>query len=146
MIFETTPVVLGSALERGDGDAQIREWAQMEQNYVLDFGWLGESLPVLLSGSILSIKLMLIASVASFAVGLLAGQLRMARNPILWLPAAAYIDFFRTTPILVQIVFFFFLLPIVFGVHTDAFTAGFIALSLNYGAFFAEIFRAGVGS
>ena len=115
-------------------------------NYQLDFSWLGENLPRLVGGAVLSLKLMLIAAIASFVIGLFAGQMRMAKNPLLRFLAAAYIDFFRTTPLLVQIVFFFFLLPILFGVRTDAFTAGCIALSLNYGAFFAEIFRAGVGS
>jgi len=114
--------------------------------YQLDFSWLGENLPRLIGGAMLSLKLMLFTAIGSFVIGLIAGQMRMAQNPLLRLPAAAYIDFFRTTPLLVQIVFFFFLLPIFFGVRTDAFTAGCIALSLNYGAFFAEIFRAGVTS
>jgi polar amino acid transport system permease protein len=114
--------------------------------YQLDFSWLGENLPRLLAGAMLSLKLMLFTAIASFAIGLIAGQMRMAQSPLLRFLAAAYIDFFRTTPLLVQVVFFFFLLPIFFGVRTDAFTAGCIALSLNYGAFFAEIFRAGVNS
>jgi len=116
------------------------------QRYQLDFGWLVESLPRLFDGAVLSLKIMAITAVASFAIGLVAGQMRMSRSPLLRWPAAAYIDFMRTTPLLVQIVFFFFLLPVLFSVRTDAFTAGCVALSLNYGAFFAEIFRAGVGS
>jgi ABC-type amino acid transport system permease subunit len=60
--------------------------------------------------------------------------------------ARAYVDFFRLTPILFQIVAIFFLLPLLFDISVPAFTSGVIALSLNYGAFFAEIFRAGVQS
>jgi glutamine transport system permease protein len=118
----------------------------MNSTYQLDFSWLPENMPRLLEGAGLSLKLMLFTAVASFAVGLVAGQLRMSRNPLLRFLSAAYIDFFRVTPVLVQIVFFFFFLPIYAGVRTDAFAAGFVALSLNYGAFFAEIFRAGVTS
>lgn len=118
----------------------------MTQTYTLDFSWLDENIGRLLEGAALSIKLMLLTAVASFAIGLIAGQMRMSKSPLLRLPAAAYIDFFRTTPLLVQVVFFFFLLPIYFKLRTDAFTAGCVALSLNYGAFFAEIFRAGVTS
>ncbi len=118
----------------------------MNQTYTLDFGWLHENLPRLVEGAGLSVRLMIITAAASFVVGLIAGQMRMARSPLIRWPATAYIDFFRTTPILVQIVFFFFFLPIYFNIRSDAFTAGFVALSLNYGAFFAEIFRAGVGS
>jgi His/Glu/Gln/Arg/opine family amino acid ABC transporter permease subunit len=118
----------------------------VNQSYQFDFSWLPDNLPRLMDGALLSVRLMLITAIASFVIGLIAGQMRMARNPLISWPAAAYIDFFRTTPVLVQIVFFFFLLPIFFGMRSDAFTAGFVALSLNYGAFFAEIFRAGVGS
>ena len=64
--------------------------------------------------------------------------MRMSRNPIPRTLAAVYIDFFRTTPMLVQIVFFFFLLPTMLGIRTSAFVAGCVALSLNYGAFFAD--------
>ncbi len=95
----------------------------------------------------MSIKLMLATAPACFAVGIVAGQMRMSKTVAVRLPATAYIDFFRTTPLLVQVVFFFFLLPIYLpGLRPDAFTAGFVALSLNYGAFFAEVFRAGVTS
>lgn len=118
----------------------------MEQTYQLEFGWLADHYSLLLNGALLSVKLMLVAAVGSFAVGLIAGQMRMAKNVAIRWPATAYIDFFRTTPLLVQIVFFFFALPIFLGIRTDAFMAGFVALSLNYGAFFAEIFRAGVTS
>jgi len=118
----------------------------MDQAYILDFSWLAEYYPRFIHGALLTLQLTAFTAVASFLVGLLAGQMRMASSWIVSIPAAAYIDFFRTTPLLVQVVFFFFFLPLFFGVSTDAFTAGIIALSLNYGAFFAEIFRAGVGS
>ena len=53
-------------------------------------------------------------------------------------------DLFRLTPPLLQIVLIFFLLPVATGMRLPAFEAGVIALSLNYSAFFSEIFRAGV--
>lgn len=118
----------------------------MAQQYQLDFSWLAESAPRLADGALLSLKLMAITAIVSFAIGLVAGQMRMSKTLLLRWPAAAFIDFIRATPLLVQIVFFFFLLPVLFSIRTDAFTAGCVALSLNYGAFFAEIFRAGVGS
>jgi His/Glu/Gln/Arg/opine family amino acid ABC transporter permease subunit len=111
-----------------------------------DFSWLPANLPRLLDGAWLSVKLMLMTAIASFAVGLVAGQMRLSSKWYVRLPATAYVDFFRTTPQLVQIVFFFFLLPFYLGIHTTPFMAGFVALSLNYGAFFSEVFRAGVTS
>jgi His/Glu/Gln/Arg/opine family amino acid ABC transporter permease subunit len=118
----------------------------MDHAYSVDFTWLAEYYPRFVYAALLTLKLTAFTAVGSFLVGLLAGQMRMASSWIVRVPAAAYIDFFRTTPLLVQVVFFFFFLPLFFGVSTDALTAGIIALSLNYGAFFAEIFRAGVGS
>lgn len=118
----------------------------MGQGYNFDFSWLGENIPRLLDGALVSLKLMALTAVTSFIIGLVAGQMRMSKTRLLRWPATAYIDFLRTTPLLVQIVFFFFLLPLLFEVRIDAFTAGCVALSLNYGAFFAEIFRAGIGS
>jgi polar amino acid transport system permease protein len=118
----------------------------MDHAYIMDFSWISEYYPRFVNAAILTLKLSLITAAASFVIGLIAGQMRMAKNILIWMPSAAYIDFFRTTPLLVQVVFFFFFLPLFFGMRADAWTAGILALSLNYGAFFAEIFRAGVGS
>ena len=115
--------------------------------YTFDFSWLPENLPRLIDGAIMTIWLTLITAPACFIIGVIAGQMRMSKHAFVRFPAVAYIDLFRTTPFLVQLVFFFFLLPLYFpGVRFDAFSAGCVALSLNYGAFFAEIFRAGVMS
>ena len=115
--------------------------------YTFDFSWLPENLPRLIDGAIISLWLTLVTAPACFAIGVIAGQMRMSKLAIVRIPAAAYIDLFRTTPFLVQLVFFFFLLPLYFpNMRFDAVSAGCVALSLNYGAFFAEIFRAGVTS
>jgi His/Glu/Gln/Arg/opine family amino acid ABC transporter permease subunit len=90
---------------------------------------------------------MLVTAPACFVIGIIAGQMRLANSYVARAAATAYIDLFRTTPLLVQLVFFFFFLPIyVPGFRFTAFSAGAVALSLNYGAFFAEIFRAGITS
>ena len=56
-----------------------------------------------------------------------------------------YILIMRGTPLLLQIIFIFFGLPIV-GISIDRMPAAILAFTLNYGAYFAEIFRAGIGS
>jgi polar amino acid transport system permease protein len=115
--------------------------------YTFDFSWLPENFPRLIQGAILSIKLMLVTAPSCFAIGIIAGQMRLSRWRVLRVASAIYVDLFRTTPVLVQLAIFFFVLPIYFPTYRfDAFTAGCVALSLNYGAFFAEVFRAGVAS
>ena len=115
-------------------------------SYVFDFGWLPGALPIFLQAAFLTIQILVWSAIISIIVGLLAGQMLMSKRAWLRVPARIYVDFFRLTPILFQIVAIFFLIPIVFGVSMPAFTSGVIALSLNYGAFFAEVFRAGVQS
>lgn len=114
--------------------------------YNFDFSWFQDSLPIFLRAAFLTIQILIWSAVISIAIGLLAGQLLMSRRVWLRVPARIYVDFFRLTPILFQIVVVFFLIPILFDVSVPAFSSGVIALSLNYGAFFAEIFRAGVQS
>jgi His/Glu/Gln/Arg/opine family amino acid ABC transporter permease subunit len=114
--------------------------------YVFDFSWLPGALPIFIQAAFLTIQILIWSAIISIIVGLLAGQMLMSKRAWLRVPARIYVDFFRLTPILFQIVAIFFLIPIVFGVSMPAFTSGVIALSLNYGAFFAEVFRAGVQS
>jgi ABC-type amino acid transport system permease subunit len=61
-------------------------------------------------------------------------------------PAATYVGLFRGTPLLLQILFIYFALPPLLDIRLDAMPAGILALSLNAGAYLAEIFRAGVES
>jgi glutamine transport system permease protein len=114
--------------------------------YRFDFSWVPDALPTFIGAAWLTLQILVASAVLSIAVGLLAGQLLMARQVWLQVPARIYVDFFRLTPMLLQIVAVFFLLPILLQIRVPALYSGIIALSLNYGAFFAEIFRAGVMS
>ena len=60
-------------------------------------------------------------------------------------PAATYCELFRDTPVLVQLFWVYYVLPVLTGVRLSAFAAVVIGLSLNSGVFLAEIFRAGPG-
>jgi His/Glu/Gln/Arg/opine family amino acid ABC transporter permease subunit len=114
--------------------------------YQFDFTPVWEAMPFLLQGVVVTLQVTALSLVLAVILGLIAGQLRMSRFRVIRLPVTAYIDFFRTTPMLVQLVWIFYVVPIVFGIRATDFQSGVIALSLNYAAFFAEIFRAGVTS
>jgi len=111
---------------------------------VFSFRIVIDYLPDFLAGAWLTLLL----SVASVTVGLLLGLLlaiaRYSRLPLVDWPAYAFIEFFRTTPPLVQIVWLYYGLPLFFGEDLGAFGAAAVALGLNIAAFFAEIFRAGI--
>lgn len=115
-------------------------------SYTFDFSWFEGSLPIFIQAAFLTIQILIWSAVLSVTIGLITGQMLMSKRLWLRVPARIYVDFFRLTPILLQIVAIFFLIPIVFDVSMPAFTSGIIALSLNFGAFFSEIFRAGVQS
>lgn len=115
-------------------------------SYSFDFSWVAAALPIFARALSLTVQILVWSAILSIVIGLLTGQLLMSKRIWLRTPARIYVDFFRLTPILFQIVAIFFLVPLVFGLSIPAFTSGVIALSLNYGAFFSEIFRAGVQS
>lgn len=77
-------------------------------------------------------------------LGLITAIVRRAQVPVLTQIAVAYIEFFRGTPALIQIVWMFFCLPLLLGIQISALVAGTLALGLNAGAFLSEIFRAGL--
>jgi His/Glu/Gln/Arg/opine family amino acid ABC transporter permease subunit len=99
---------------------------------------------------VLGLKYTLLISALSLllgnVVGLLAALMRISRKVPFTQIAYIYIDFFRTTPALVQLIWIFYVLPILLGINLDPISAGVIALSLNAGAFLAEVFRAGIES
>jgi polar amino acid transport system substrate-binding protein len=96
-------------------------------------------------GAALTLGLSLASMALAMAVGAgLASMRRYGSPPVRWL-AIGYVEFFRGTPLLVQLIMVYFGLPEL-GVRLDPFTAGWIALGLNYAAAEAENYRAGLES
>jgi len=98
----------------------------------------------------LGLKYSLLVSILSLLfgnlIGIVAAMMRMSgKFPFVQI-AYIYIDFFRTTPALVQLIWIFYVLPILVGLNLSPVTSGVIALSLNAGAFLAEVFRSGLQS
>jgi His/Glu/Gln/Arg/opine family amino acid ABC transporter permease subunit len=98
----------------------------------------------------LGVKFTLFVSAISLAIGtcigLFTAVVRISRRPPFAQLMYMYVEFFRTTPVLVQLIWVFYVLPIVLGLRLAAMPSGIIALSLNAGAFLSEIFRAGLES
>jgi polar amino acid transport system permease protein len=79
-------------------------------------------------------------------IGLAIGLARLSKSWLVNAPLVALIEIFRCTPLLVQIVWFYYALPVVLGVEIPATVAATAVLSLYTGAFYAEIFRGGIVS
>jgi His/Glu/Gln/Arg/opine family amino acid ABC transporter permease subunit len=78
-------------------------------------------------------------------LGLALALARVQHRRVLSVPAAAYVEIVRGTPLLVQILFVYFVLPIA-GVNLSAYTSGILALTLNAAAYISEVIRAGIQS
>jgi polar amino acid transport system permease protein len=100
--------------------------------------------PDLLAGLWVTLGLSAVSVALGLVLGLGLALARSSRQRWLDWPAYAYIEFFRTTPPLVQIVWLYYGLPALVGRDLGAFGAASVALGLNIAAFFAEIFRAGI--
>jgi His/Glu/Gln/Arg/opine family amino acid ABC transporter permease subunit len=105
-----------------------------------------DALVLLGTGLKYTLLVALLSLVFGNIVGLAVALVRMSgKKPFSWL-AYIYTDFFRTTPPLVQLIWIFYVMPIVLHVSLSPVTSGVVALSLNAGAFLSEIFRAGLQS
>nr|WP_281361035.1 amino acid ABC transporter permease [Sulfitobacter maritimus] len=81
-----------------------------------------------------------------FVIGMFFGLLRLSSASWLRWPAIVYIEVFRGTPVLVQVLFIFYGLPQLLGGPIDAITAGIAAIAVNSGAYISEVVRGGVQS
>ena len=113
-------------------------------NYQFDFHFLNGSLPALLDGLKVTLELALVSNLIGLTCGFLLCLMTLSRWFFIRWPAQLFIEFFRCTPALLQIVWFFYCVPMLFDVFIDPIAMGFLALGLNLTAFNAEAYRAGV--
>lgn len=111
-----------------------------------NFNLVMQSLPLLMAGAGITIKITALSVTVGILIGLFMGIARICRLRIFRLIAAIYVDFFRGTPLLVQIFLVYFALPLLTGQRSDPYVAAISACGLNSGAYVAEIFRSGIQS
>jgi polar amino acid transport system permease protein len=99
-------------------------------------------LPALAKAAIVTVEVTLISFCIAAVLGLVLALLRMSGRAVGW-AVSAFVEFIRSTPLLIQLFFVFYVFPR-FGITLDAFTAGIIALSIHYGCYCSEVYRAGL--
>ena len=115
-------------------------------NYVWDFGILTKYSHLFWAGLGWTMAYTVGTIALGTLIGLVVGILRLRRFPVVdWL-LIAYIELFRCTPLLVQIIWFYYAFPVVIGVNIPAHVAAITVLSLYGGAFYAEIVRGSIES
>lgn len=107
-----------------------------------DWNYVADVLPALLDGLRITVVATLLGSLVALVLGLVFAVLMRGPAPVR-IPARALVEFVRSTPLLVQVFFLFFVLP-QFGVTLGALVVGVIALGLHYAAYNSEVYRAGI--
>lgn len=97
----------------------------------------------IVSGTLVTMALTVLAALLAVAIAIAAGLMRMAPNMAVRGVATVYIEIFRGTSLLVQLYWIFFVLPL-FGISLEKFTAGFVAVGMNLGAYGAELVRGAI--
>ncbi|UYA61139.1 amino acid ABC transporter permease [Pectobacterium colocasium] len=115
-------------------------------HYQWDFSLVWQNLPVLLKGLGVTLELWLLAGVLGTVLGLVLGLFRVFGKRWLSLPARLFVEIFRNTPVLIQLIWFYYAFPVLVGVQFSTFAAAALALTLYSAAYCTEIFRAGLQS
>jgi glutamine transport system permease protein len=110
----------------------------------MDVIW--SNLHYVMTGAVATVNLSIGAVILALALGAIAGVARLYGPRSVRTLTTVYIGIFRGTPVLVQMFFVFFGLPLLTGWNISAFAAATLALVLNNGAYFAEITRGGLQS
>jgi len=113
-------------------------------HYQWDFYFLYKYIPLLWRGVLVTLGYTVATIAIGLIIGLLLGLGRLTKSRLLNIPLIAFIEAFRCTPLLVQIVWFYYALPVLLGIQIPAVVAGIMTLSCYTGVFYAEIFRGGI--
>lgn len=110
----------------------------------LDFTAILPSLPYILKGVGVTLKIVIVAGILGFAFGIILAFFKISKSKALnWL-ADAYTSIFRGTPLILQLMIIYYGLPQLIGFEIAPYTAAVASFSLNSGAYISEIIRAGI--
>lgn len=113
-------------------------------NYHFHWGIVGQNLGYLLHGIWLTLAVTAVSLAVAIVIGLVIGIMRISSKGVLKRVAGVYVEVFRNTPTLVQLIWVYYCLPVLTGINLSPTSSCIFALSINSAAYVAEIFRAGI--
>lgn len=113
-------------------------------NYSFDFASVFRNFGPLWDGLFVTIELTIAANIIGLTLGFALALLIMSKWAVIRIPVMLFIEFFRCTPAIIQIVWFFYCVPMLFDVFLGSVTMGILALGFNLAAFNAEAYRASI--
>lgn len=114
--------------------------------YFQDLSKLGSLLSEMLGGTMVTLEVWALTLLFALPLGLLICQMRLSKNKVFIGISKLYIFYFRGTPLMLQLLFMFFGVPLIIGVTFGREFAAILAFILNYAAYFSEIYRGGIQS
>ncbi|WP_342643314.1 amino acid ABC transporter permease [Rhodoligotrophos ferricapiens] len=112
----------------------------LDWSVIWDYRW------QFLHGAGITVALTVLTMLLAIPGGLLLAFMRMSPYRLVSMPAAAIVEFFRATPLILQIYWTFYVLPVALDIRMSAFTTALVGLTLNISSFNSETFRAGIQS
>ena len=110
-----------------------------------DWAWTGDfSVELFTTGLKVTVQITLLGAVLAFTLGLVLALLRRSRTYWVSTPTRWFIEFVRSTPLLVQLFFLYYVVPGTFGIKASALVTGVIGLGVHYACYTAEVYRAGI--
>ncbi|WGV18678.1 MULTISPECIES: ectoine/hydroxyectoine ABC transporter permease subunit EhuD [unclassified Pseudomonas] len=110
-----------------------------------DWNYVAQILPALLQASLKTLGITLVGFLIAVVLGLFLAIARRSRQAWLSWPVALLIEFIRSTPLLIQVYFLYYVLPN-YGVNMTAMQAGIIGIGVHYACYLAEVYRGGLDS
>ena len=110
-------------------------------DYKVNFYFVFRKFDTLLDGLVVSVELTILSIAIGLTLGFAIALLQMSPIRLVALVATGFVEFFRCTPAIIQIIWIFYCIPIFFDVFISPFASGLLALSLNLAAFNAEAYR-----
>ena len=153
VLAEQLDAALDKLLHNGEVKRILKKWElwNLDQYRLVDFQQqqtnatvipFSTYFPLLLQGAIVTVEITLMGMALAILIALPIALCRLyGPRPLRWL-AIVYVEFFRGIPVLLLLTFLYFGLPL----HMDAYTAAVLGFGLNYAAYEAEIYRAGISS
>lgn len=111
---------------------------------IWDWSFAWSIVPQLLRGLLVTFEATILGSIVAYILGLVFAVIRRSRIPVLSQVVWLFVEFVRSTPLLVQLYFLFFILPDIIGVTLSPLVTGVLGLGVHYATYTSEVYRAGI--
>jgi polar amino acid transport system permease protein len=111
---------------------------------IWDWSFAWSIVPDLLRGLVVTLEATVLGSILAYVLGLVFAVIRRSRIPVLSQAVWLFVEFVRSTPLLVQLYFIYFVFPVAFHITLSSLVTGVLGLGVHYATYTSEVYRAGI--